>query len=148
MSYQSNLPAIKSKIQRAEDAGLIAAADLGIERTKARLENGYYTGGEYATGNLLQHIHRTEPFTDASGNRTILYGVDNEAMYALFWELGFYKLPSFFSHRLGRWVTHVASPTQRARWYRVEIWLPVFLESQGDFRQAYLTAAQAVMKGP
>jgi hypothetical protein len=144
MSYQSNLPAMKARVTRAVDAGLIAAADHAIEVMKLKLGSNYYTGGQYATGHLLQHIFRTEPFTNSQGHRAILYGVDNEALYALFWELGFYKWPSFYSESKKQWITVTRFPL---KWYRVELWVPTFLELQPRFKEIFLANARPIMMG-
>jgi len=143
MGYQSNLTVMKARVKGSVDAGLIAAADYYIAAMKAKLASNYYTGGAYATGHLLEHIFRTDPYTDSNGNRTILYGVDDEAMYALYWELGFYKWPSVYSESAKKWITITRFPL---KWYRVELWVPTFFELQPRLREVFLAAARPVMK--
>lgn len=142
MTYRSNAPAMKSKVRQAVDAGLIAAAEYAVATMKVKIAANYFTGGAYSTGHLLNHIHRSEPFTK-DGKRTILYGVGSGAMYALFWELGFYKWPSFYIESQKRWVTITRFPL---KWYRVELWVPSFFEMQPRFREVFLRGATAVMQ--
>jgi hypothetical protein len=120
-------------MQRAAEASLIAAAEVGVATMKERLPPSYYTGGKYATGNLLLHIIRGEPFAIANG-LAIQYGTaPMDPPYALFWELGHMAWPSYFSTKLNRWVSYDGPKKFR----RKEIWVPTFYELRPQFQAAF-----------
>jgi hypothetical protein len=100
MPYQSNLPAVRAQMERARDAGLIAAAQVVINDEKRRLRGGF-TSGLFVTGNILNSVTRTEP-TDENGVRVIRVGTDVE--YAPFWELGHVNAWSRKFERVETWV--------------------------------------------
>jgi hypothetical protein len=142
MSFRSNKQTIQSRLLTGIDQGLIAAAELGVTTMKQLLPPDYYTGGEYSHGHLLNSIHRTEPFFDSKGRRVIMYGVDRSAMYARYFEDGFYKWPSYYNKKKDKWVTITIFPL---KWYRKEIWRPTFVRLQPRFRDVYRRAVSQAM---
>ena len=139
MSYQSNWANVKARMEAARDAGLVAAAYVGITNTKRRLVPDYYTGGQWATGQTLNSITRTEPF-DGPDGRAIQYGTALKR--ALYWEVGFnQRLHVWYDEKKGRWFSK-PGPT---RFVRKEIWAPVFLESQEELLAAYTRVFERMM---
>lgn len=117
MAYTSHLPAVRSRLERAIDGALIAAATVVENDVKRRLIGGY-TSGAFVTGNVLNSVTRTEPQRDAQGP-FILVGTD--VLYALFWEIGHHNL---FTRK----------------YERKEVWMPALL----DTKARQLAAAQRV----
>ena len=67
MPYVSNLPAVRAQIDRARNAGLIAAAHVVINEVKRGLTGGY-TSGAFVTGRVLNSVTRT-PFSSIGSVR-------------------------------------------------------------------------------
>lgn len=124
MPYQSNLPSIQAKMQQATDAGLIAAAQVVINKVKEGLAGGYKSG-TFVTGNVLNSVNRSEPARDATG-AYILVGTD--VMYALFWELG-----------------HANAWTRKFE--RKEVWMPALLSSRAEQLAAFQRVYQRFIGG-
>lgn len=127
MPYQSNLPAVRAQMERARDAGLIAAAQVVVNEVKQGLRGGYMSGA-FVTGNVMGSVTRTEP-ADENGVRVIRVGTDVE--YALFWELGFAPAPGVFSPGLGR---GQLGPTQ---FRRKEVWVPALFRTANEQAAAF-----------
>jgi hypothetical protein len=122
MPYQSNLPQIARQMKAARSAGLIAAADLYVERMKVALQGGF-TSGRYVTGETVGSVERGEPVRDDRGEH-ILAGTDH--YIARFWELGHDNIIT-------------------KRYERVEIWWPTFVETRQEQIAAFEKAYRAVM---
>jgi hypothetical protein len=117
MAYRSNLAAVRPNLAQATAAGLIAAAEVVIGRVKQALRGGY-TSGAFVTGRVMASVNRNEPATDERG-AYILVGTD--VTYALFWEVGHHNL---FTRKFER----------------QERWMPAFLDSRNQQRDAFLAA--------
>lgn len=100
MPYQSFLPSVQAQMERARDAGLIAAAQVVQNRVREKLRGGF-TSGLFVTGTLLNSVTRTDP-VDENGVRVIRVGTDVD--YAAHWELGHVNLFSRKFERQERWV--------------------------------------------
>lgn len=108
MPYKRKIPRVISRFNKAIDMGLLAAAQAGADYTKQQLPPRYFGGSLWnykRTGKLINSIYVGAVFIDKLGRRAIRYGVDKSAKYALFWELGFWHRPSYYSEKLKRWVT-------------------------------------------
>lgn len=139
MAYTSNFAAVRAQMDRARDAALIAAAHVGINNTKRAFIPEYYTGGLWATGDTINSITRSEPFSAPEG-RAIRYG--SSLKHNLWWEVGFnQRLRVWFDEKTGRWYS-APGPTQ---FVRKPIWVPVFFESQGEMIAAYTRTWQRFM---
>ena len=124
MSYQSNLPQIKSRLQQATDAGLLAAAAVVENKVKEGLRGGY-TSGAFVTGHVMASVNHSEPELGPNG-AFILVGTD--VMYALYWELGHMNL---FTRKFER----------------KEVWMPALLSSRGEQLSAFQRTYQRFMGG-
>jgi hypothetical protein len=109
VAYKSNLAAVQAQMNRARDAGLIAAAQVVANRVKEKLAGGF-TSGLFVTGNLLNSVTRTEP-TDENGVRVIRVGTN--VVYALPWELGHINLFSRKFERQERWLPALMETAQQ-----------------------------------
>jgi hypothetical protein len=122
MTYKSNLPVVMARLRRARVAGLVAAADVLIAAVKRGLQGGF-TSGDFATGQLVESVGRTEPDPD----RGEIY-VGTRWMYALMWELGHINV---FSRQFER----------------KEVWVPAFRDNRTLIRMAYARGFRAAMEG-
>lgn len=114
MAYTSNFAAVRAQMERARDAGLIAAAHVVINRVKDGLRGGYKTGA-FVTGNVMSSVTRTDP-VDENGVRVIRVGTD--VNYALFWELGHENLFT-------------------GKFERKEVWVPALVETAQEQALAF-----------
>lgn len=127
MGYTSNLAAVRAQLEQARDAGLIAAAQVVVNRVKQGLRGGYTTG-QHVTGHVMSSVTRTDP-VDENGVRVIRVGSDVD--YALFWEVGFVPARGVFSPGLGR-TTQGPIGMQRK-----EVWLPALMETAPEQAAAF-----------
>jgi hypothetical protein len=103
---------------RATDAALEAGAQElinGLKDTKPLGLTQGYTSGAFVTGNLLNSIFSTEPYT-ANGTRHI--SVYTDVPYALYWEMG-----------------HINAFTRK--YEREERWYPTLIRKDEDIMAAY-----------
>jgi hypothetical protein len=103
---------------RATDAALEAGAQElinGLKDTKPLGLTQGYTSGDFVTGNLLNSIFATEPYT-ANGTRHI--SVYTDLLYALYWEMG-----------------HINAFTRK--YEREERWYPTLIRKDEDIFAAY-----------
>lgn len=121
---QNNLGLFFTRHERAQAAGMIAAAQVIINAVKRGLTGGY-TSGDFVTNNVRGSVTRSEPYAIAGG-----YGIQigTNVKYALFWELGHYNLFT-------------------GRYERVEVWLPAFLNNLEAAMAAYARVYRRVMEG-
>ena len=124
MSYSSNLPVVKSRMQQATDAGLLAAAAVVENKVKEGLRGGY-TSGAFVTGHVMASVNHSEPELGPNG-AFILVGTD--VMYALYWELGHMNL---FTRKFER----------------KEVWMPALLSSRAEQLSAFQRTYQRFMGG-
>ncbi len=124
MAYQSNLPAVRTQLQKATEAGLLAAAAVVENEVKTGLRGGY-TSGNFVTGHVLASVTHSEPSLGPSG-AFILVGTD--VMYALFWELGHMNL---FTRKFER----------------KEVWMPALLSTRAEQLAAFQRVYQRFMGG-
>ena len=127
MSYRSKLPAVQGQMNRARDAGLVAAAQVVINAVKQGLRGGY-TSGAFVTGHVMNSVTRTEP-ADENGVRVIRVGSDVD--YALFWEVGFVPARGVFSPGIGR------STQGPIGLQRKEVWVPALLRTAPEQAAAF-----------
>ena len=89
MTYTGGfVPTFAQRHARATDAALEAGANElinGLKDTKPLGLTQGYTSGAFTTGNLLNSIQASEPYTEA-GTRHIR--VFTDVLYALYWEMG------------------------------------------------------------
>ena len=89
MSYTGSMAGVfAARGRKATDDALRAAAQElinGLKDPKPLGLRGGYTSGAFVTGNLLNSIQATDPYTDR-GTRAI--SVYTDVNYALFWEEG------------------------------------------------------------
>jgi hypothetical protein len=135
--YRSNLPNVKSQMQRATEAGLIAAAAVVENKVKEGLAGGYTTGN-FVTGTSVSSVNHSEPEVGPNG-AFILVGTD--VMYALFWEVGFVPARGVFSPGIGG-STHGPIGMQRK-----EVWLPALFSTRAEQLAAFQRTYQRFMGG-
>jgi hypothetical protein len=112
---------------RATDAALEAGAQElinGLKDTKPLGLTQGYTSGAFVTGNLLNSIFATEPYT-ANGTRHI--SVYTDVPYALYWEMG-----------------HVNAFTRK--YEREERWYPTLIRKDEDIAAAYARVYKRFME--
>jgi hypothetical protein len=127
VAYTSNLAAVRTQMNRALDAGLIAAAQVPLNAIKKALAGGYTTG-DYVTGASVSAATRTDP-TDENGVRVIRIGT--KLGYNRDWEMGFVPARGVFSPGLGR-------ATQGPIGFRrKEIWVPNFFGTANEQALAF-----------
>jgi hypothetical protein len=102
MSYQSNLPAIRSRMAEASKAGLIAAVHVPMNKTAQDLASGF-TSGAFTQGVSKAAVNRSEPF-EVPGGFAILYGT--HLLYNLYWTLGHFNLFTRRFERVDKWTPH------------------------------------------
>jgi hypothetical protein len=89
MPYTGGMaPTFAQRHRKATDAALVAGAQElinGLKDPKPLGLRGGYTSGAFVTGNLLNSIQATDPYTH-EGVRAI--SVYTDVDYALFWEEG------------------------------------------------------------
>jgi hypothetical protein len=125
--YTSRIGAAKRLTERAIDAGLVAAAQVVVNRVKTDLRGGYRSG-DFVTGLNTASVIKTEPFSRA-GARTILVGTSiTDPGYPLFWELG-----------------HVSAFTRRFE--RKEVWRPALMDTKEQQYRAFVRVSARVMAG-
>lgn len=81
-------PTFAQRHARATDAALEAGAQElinGLKDPKPLGLRGGYTSGKFVTGNLLNSIFATEPYTQAGTRHISVY---TDVNYARFWEEG------------------------------------------------------------
>lgn len=104
MPYTGSMAgAFASRHTRATDAALEAAAQELINGLKEQKPLGLaqgFTSGAFVTGNLLNSIFSTEPYTE-NGTRHI--AVYTDVMYAVYWEYGHLNLFTRKYERQERW---------------------------------------------
>jgi hypothetical protein len=122
--YKSNLPQVKSQMQRATEAGLLAAAAVVENKVKEGLRGGY-TSGRFVTGNVMASVNHSEPEIGPNGS-FILVGTD--VSYALFWELG-----------------HVNLFTRQFE--RKEVWIPALFSTRSEQLDAFTRTYRRFMGG-
>lgn len=142
MAYRSNLPHVFTLLGDARRGGLIAAAEVLKNEVKSGLRGGY-TSGDYVTGNVMNSVTRSEPeITPSQGE----IKVGTNVKYALFWELGFWKWPAYFSKQLQRWVSVPGVRNQRT-YHRKEVWMPALTSSADRLRAAYAAVHRRILEG-
>jgi hypothetical protein len=129
--WTSRRPEFLRLAQQAEDSGLDAAAQVGVNAMRKSLRPGY-TSGDFRTGESVRHVTKGLPFTEGA-TRAIRYGTD--LLYNLFWELGFrQRLWVWRDRKTGKWYSRRDSPT---RFVRVEKWRPAFIVNRQRMAAAY-----------
>jgi hypothetical protein len=124
MTYKSNLPAVKTRLQSATEAGLLAAAAVLENKVKEGLRGGY-TSGQFVTGFVMSSVNHSEPEIGPNG-AFILVGTG--VMYALFWEIGHANLYS-------------------RKFERKEVWMPALLSTRAEQLQAFQRVFARFMGG-
>jgi hypothetical protein len=124
MTYKSNVPGIKQRMQQARFAGLLAAAAVVENEVKRGLAGGY-TSGLFVTGHVLNSATHSEPAEDERG-AFILVGTN--VSYALFWEVGHQNLFT-------------------KKFERVEIWMPALLTTRDQQLAAFQRVYQRALGG-
>lgn len=121
MSYQSNLPKIRTRFQQATDAGLRASAAIVADEVKKGLEGGYGSGA-FATGESVEGVKIGTPEVDRNG---AFIRVGTDLLHNLFWEIGAYS-------------------AYTRRYERKEVWMPALLNTRqqqlAEFERAYAAA--------
>lgn len=99
MPYQSNLSAVQEQMNRARDAGLVAAGEVYRTALKQNLRGGYKTGF-WVTGETLNSIKITVPYDGADGRGVSVY---TELMTALYWFAGHNNIFTRKFERVDKW---------------------------------------------
>jgi hypothetical protein len=157
MAYQSLGPEGRAQLAQAFEWGLVAAAQVYINRVKRDLRGGY-TVKLYATGNVINSVTRTQldpmpakTYELADGRKELTptvvpaktpdgreIRVGTNVMYALYWELGW--TPASYHAVAGLAGGEIAAPL-----YRVPIWLPALREEQRAMQAAFKRGFDRVM---
>lgn len=123
MTYTSHLGDVLARLERAQDAALVAAGEVVKAEVKKRIREQLYD-----TGALFQSVNTTPPQSDASG-RFIMIGTSiSDPAYPLFWEIGHHNVfTRRFEHR--------------------PIWVPALLETRAQQLEMAHAAAAATLGG-
>jgi hypothetical protein len=106
-----------AQLEQAVAAGLLAAAEVVRERVSERLREGY-TSGAFVTGRSADAVAVAGPDPEGDG---LAVRIGTDVLYDLFWELGHENL---FTRK----------------YERVEVWVPLFLETTALQEQAFRAA--------
>lgn len=128
MTYTGGLAStFTARHQRATDAALEAGAQELINGLKdekpAGLTRGY-TSGDFVTGNLLNSIQATDPYTEQGTRHIRVY---TDLLYALYWEMG-----------------HINTFTRK--YERQERWAPTLVRKDADIFAAYARTYKRFME--
>ncbi len=97
------VPTFTARHARETDAALEAAAQELINGLKDEKPQGLtkgYTSGDFVTGNLLNSIQATDPYTEAGTRHIKVY---TDVLYALYWEMGHLNAFTRKYERQERW---------------------------------------------
>jgi hypothetical protein len=106
-----------ARLDEAVGAGLVAAAEVVREHVSDRLAEGY-TSGDFVTGASAEAVAVSGPDPEDDG---LVVRIGTPILYNLFWELGHRNI---FTRR----------------YERVEVWVPLFLETTALQEQAFRAA--------
>lgn len=98
--FRSNLGAFIGASERAQQAGLIVAAELYLGAMREELQQGY-TSGDFVTGHAANSVSRTSPQAAPDGYEI---AVGSNLDYVLFWEVGHHNLFTGKHERVEKWV--------------------------------------------
>jgi hypothetical protein len=130
MSYTGSMAGtFAQRHTRAVDAALEAAANElinGLKDEKPLGLNKGYTSGDFVTGDLLNSIQATNPYTSAGTRHISVY---TDLMYAVYWEYGHYNVfVAGGSTTIGG---------NDAAYVREERWYPTLIRKDEDIMAAY-----------
>ena len=104
MSYTGSMAGtFAQRHARAIDAALEAGAQELINGLKDDKPLGLtqgYTSGDFVTGNLLNSIQATDPYTEKGTRHIRVY---TDVLYALYWEMGHQNVFTRKYERQERW---------------------------------------------
>ena len=98
--FRSNLGAFIGASERAQMAGLVAAAELYLGAMREELQEGY-TSGDFVTGAAANSVSRTSPEPAPDGFEI---AVGSNLDYVMFWEVGHQNLFTGKHERVEKWV--------------------------------------------
>ena len=130
--FRSNLGVFLSALDRAQRAGLVAAAETYMADVKPQLLDGY-TSGAYATGNAANSVARTEPERTGDGWEIAVGSTQVNPPYPLYWELGHINI---FVLRGGGSVM--------GGYVRIPIWEPTMVENLPKYQRVMADEVRAV----
>ena len=110
--------------ERAQKAGLIAAAETYMAPVRERLQRGY-TSGAFTTGNAANSVARGEPEVSGDGAEIAVGSTQVDPPYPLYWELGHQNL--------------FTGKTER-----VEVWVPTMVQNRDKYVAACAAEIRAV----
>jgi hypothetical protein len=114
MPYRSHLPQVADKIQRAQHARLIAAAEVVLAFLKERHVNGY-TSGDFVTGHVLNSLQRGDVEEGPSGELVVRVGTtQTDPPYPVYWTLGHQNLFTGKYERVDHWTPAIADAASPA----------------------------------
>ena len=104
MSYTGGMAStFAERHKRATDAALEAGAQElinGLKDTKPLGLTQGYTSGDFVTGNVLNSIQSTDPYTEKGTRHIRVY---TDLLYALYWEMGHINAFTKKYERQERW---------------------------------------------
>jgi hypothetical protein len=114
MPYKSFLPEVTSRIERAQVARLIAAAEVVLGFLKDYHVNGY-TSGDFVTGNVLNSLQRSDVERGPNGELMIRVGtVQTDPPYPVYWTLGHQNLFTRKFEKVDHWTPALADAAKPA----------------------------------
>lgn len=115
--FTSHLKSFRQKHEWAVEGGLIAAAQVALNRVKRDLRGGY-TSGDFTTGQSVSAARYSNVYIE-NGVPTIRLGTP--LLYNLFWELGHFNLFT-------------------GKFERKEVWMPAMVETRVAQARAFARA--------
>ena len=122
--FRSNLGVFLSALDRAQRAGLVAAAETYMADVKPQLLEGYKSG-DFVTGNAANSVARGEPERNADGWEIAVGSTQVNPPYPLYWELGHFN-------------------TYTRKFERKEIWVPTFVDNLPKYERVMADEVRAV----
>lgn len=116
MTRTSNVGAFLTSFRRAQEAGLVAGANVIRNSVRRELRGGYQSSlgnhGDFVTGNSLAHVTISNP--EWNGDQgSVLIGTD--LLYNLFWEVGHHNIYTKHFERDEKWGPAFQASKQDAR---------------------------------
>lgn len=109
VEFRSSLGVFLGATERAQQAGLIAAAESYLADIKQALTPGY-TSGAFVTGANVNAVGRGEPVSTAGG---VEIEIGSTSEYALYWEVGHHNIFTRKYERVEKWVPTMTDHRER-----------------------------------
>jgi hypothetical protein len=108
MPYESHLPEVTDRFERAERARLLAGAEVVLAHLIDRHVGGY-TSGDFVTGHVINSLRRGDVERGQNGELLVRVGTtQTDPPYPVYWTLGHQNLFTGNYERVDHWTPAVA----------------------------------------